>query len=190
MTQTYYKAENFEPGKSLGYLIKRCGTLMTGLAADVFVSQPLSFTQWTVLMRLHKNSTHLSATELGEGLGHDLGALTRVVDSLERAGFVERERGRRDRRTVEIALTPEGLRQVESSTHLVVGLLNNLLEPFSRNEFESLITQLERLLARLQEYSDSQLAQRPEAEPGSAARKPVSARGRAAAPRGPRRKSA
>jgi DNA-binding MarR family transcriptional regulator len=189
MTQSYYKAGNFEPGKSLGYLIKRCGTLMTGLAADAFVSQPLSFTQWTVLMKL-RHFTHLSATELGESVGHDLGALTRVVDSLERAGFVERERGRRDRRTVEIALTPQGLQQVEDSTHLVVGLLNELLEPFSRSDFESLIAQLQRLRERLQEYSDRQVAQGAVAVPAPAARKTGGPRSHAAVSRGPRRKSA
>ena len=68
---------------------------MSQLAERRFESQQISFTQWLVLIRLRFHD-HMSATRLSEEMGHDMGALTRVVDSLERAGLVTKQRiGRR-----------------------------------------------------------------------------------------------
>jgi DNA-binding PadR family transcriptional regulator len=80
-----------------------------------------------------------------------MGALTRIVDDLEEEGLVRRERTERDRRVVEIALTPQGRRYFQTGKRLVVELLNSLMEPFSRQELETLIVLLQRLMARLQE---------------------------------------
>ncbi len=151
--EPYYTAENLEPMRSLGFLIKRCGSLMSLLAESRFESQSISFTQFIVLMRL-RFQTHMSATQLSCEIGHDMGAMTRVVDSLERSGFVRRERSQHDRRAVEIALTAEGRRQVEGSVHILVGALNELIEPFSNGEIDTLISLLQRILARLQENAE------------------------------------
>jgi DNA-binding MarR family transcriptional regulator len=153
MSEPYYKVETLEPMKSIGFLIKRCGVLMSQLAEQRFDSQQISFTQWLVLIKL-RFQDHLSATQLSETMGHDMGALTRVVDSLERAGLVRRERSQQDRRAVEIAITPQGRRVVESCMHFVVDLMNELVEPWTKEELDLLITQLQRLLLRLQDYYD------------------------------------
>src|SRR5215469_9157021 len=104
MTRPYYTVENLEAGKSIGFLVKRCGVLMTQIAERHFESTSVSFIQWNALMRLCSKAGHMSATELSNELGYDMGALTRVVDELERRGLVRRERSRRDRRAVEIAV--------------------------------------------------------------------------------------
>ncbi|MBL6752044.1 MAG: MarR family transcriptional regulator [Nevskia sp.] len=153
MSPTYYTARDFQAFDSIGYLIKRCGTLMTAFAEAAFAAQPVSFTQWIALMQLCRSSP-MSATELSDCMGHDMGALTRVIDALEHGGLVRRERSRSDRRSVEIALTDAGRLQVEKSTELVVAMLNRLLEPFSRQEFEAMRTLLQRLLLRLQSHVD------------------------------------
>jgi DNA-binding MarR family transcriptional regulator len=154
MSRPYYTADNFEAMNSLGYLVKRCAGLMMVLAENAFESQTLSFTQWIVLMKLLSHQSHMSATELSKETGHDMGALTRVVDILENAGLVKRERSVHDRRAVEIALTAAGRREVEGTKCTVIELLNELLEPFSRDEVHTMIGLLQRLLARLQYYSD------------------------------------
>jgi len=153
MTQPYYKVETLEPMRSIGFLIKRCGLLMSQLAEERFESEQISFTQWLVLIKLRFH-THMSATCLSEEMGHDMGALTRVVDSLERAGLVRRERSQQDRRAVEITITPQGRRVVESCMHFVVDLMNELVEPWSKEELDVLITQLQGLLSRLQDYRE------------------------------------
>lgn len=155
--QPYYTVENLEPMRSFGFLIKRCGTLMSLLAENRFESQPISFLQFMVLMKLRFHP-HMSATQLSCEIGHDMGAMTRVVDSLERAGFVRRERSQQDRRAVEIALTPEGRRQADGSVHILVDALNELVEPFTTSEVETLVSLLRRMLERLQEHADAQPA--------------------------------
>ena len=109
MPESYYTLESLEANNSVGFLIKRCGIVMTQIAERRFESQPISFTQWMVLMWLTQRP-QASPTELSAHLGHDMGALTRVVDELEREGMVRRDRSQRDRRAVEIAITPEGRR--------------------------------------------------------------------------------
>jgi len=168
----FYSAETLRPETSLGYLIKRIGSVMGQIAETTFEQEPISFTQWIVLATL-QGQVPMSATALSDHVGHDMGALTRVVDSLEKAGYVKRERGVEDRRTVEISLTPAGRRQMESSKRQVVGLLNLLVQPFSHAEVEALIEQMQRLLVRLLDHvgspSDPKL---PASVLASARRKP------------------
>jgi DNA-binding MarR family transcriptional regulator len=83
-----------------------------------------------------------------------MGALTRIMDGLEHSGYVRRERSDQDRRAVDITLTQAGRRQAEACLGLVVGLLNELVEPFSRSEIDTLIPLLQRLFQRLNQRLD------------------------------------
>ena len=150
MRKPYYTLESLEPNNSVGYLVKRCGVLMTQIAERRFQSLPISFPQWLVLIHLAQQE-HVSATQLSEHLGHDMGALTRVVDELERRGFARRERSRRDRRAVEIAVTAAGRRQAREAKRVVVELLNRLVEPFTDREIETLLPLLQRMHGHLQQ---------------------------------------
>lgn len=167
MPEPYYTLDALDPDRSVGYLIKRCGVLMTQIAERAFDAQPISFTQWMVLMWLNKR-THGSPTELSAYIGHDMGALTRVVDHMEREGLVRRERSQHDRRAVEIAITPEGRRLTLEGKQVIVDLLNRLVDPYSKTEVEGFITLLQRLLARMQECQAQAQAQDP-AQPAAAA---------------------
>jgi DNA-binding MarR family transcriptional regulator len=51
--------------------------------------------------------------QLARGLGISQGWASRVVDELERAGYVERERDPADRRVVRVRLTPMAVERVE-----------------------------------------------------------------------------
>jgi len=149
MRKPYYTLDTLEASNSVGYLLKRCGVLMTQVAEERFESLEISFTQWIVLTHLAQQE-HISATELSTQCGHDMGALTRVVDELERRGLARRERSSRDRRAVEIAITAAGRRQAQEARRLIVELLNRLVEPFTDPEVDTLIGLLQRLLGHLQ----------------------------------------
>lgn len=164
MPEPYYTLESLEAHTSFGFLIKRCGVLMTQIAERRFESQPVSFTQWMILIWLTQRP-QVSPTELSTHLGHDMGALTRVVDELERTALVRRERSQQDRRAVQIAITPEGRRLAQAGKRVMVGLLNELVEPYSRSETDALISLLQRLLSRMQEVASPATP----AEPSSAA---------------------
>jgi DNA-binding MarR family transcriptional regulator len=150
MAEPFYTVDTLEAPSSIGFLVKRCGGLMSQLAERRFASEQISFTQWMVIATLGRYE-RLTATALSEETCHDMGAMTRVIDDLEAEGLVRRERTERDRRVVEIALTPQGRRYVQSGKRLVVELLNSLVEPFSRQELETMIALLQRMMARLQE---------------------------------------
>jgi DNA-binding MarR family transcriptional regulator len=174
MPEPYYTLESLEAGKSFGFLIKRCGIVMTQIAERRFESQPISFTQWMVLMWLTQRP-HASPSELSAHLGHDMGALTRVADELERSGMVRRERSERDRRAVELAITADGRRQALAGKRLMVELLNELVAPYSNAEIDILVSLLQRLLSRLQETVEISTPSDPQStapSPGSKRRSP------------------
>jgi DNA-binding MarR family transcriptional regulator len=155
MREPYYDLESLGAENSVGYLVKRCGVLMTQVAEQRFESLDISFTQWLALVYLAQQE-YCSATGLSAQIGHDMGALTRVVDELERRGFVRRARSRRDRRAVEIAITPAGRRKARSAKLVLLELLNRLVGPFSHHEIDTLISLLQRLLLHLQEAAGPQ----------------------------------
>jgi len=181
MPRPYYTLASLDRGKSVGYLVKRCGELVMQLAERRFERTAVTFTQWQALIWLSAQDSHLSATQLSEDLGHDMGALTRVVDQLERRGLVRRERSRHDRRAVEIAITAAGRRQALAAKRVIVGLNNALVAPYSDTEIATLIALLQRLLAHLQRAA-ARFAPAGEAPPRPA-------RPARAARREPRRKS-
>jgi DNA-binding MarR family transcriptional regulator len=154
MAGKYYTVDNLERSSSVGFLVKRCGALMSQVAERRFEATAVSFTQWQVLIWLSTQESQISATQLSAEMGHDMGALTRVVDELERRHLVRRERSRRDRRAVEIAITAAGRRQADSAKRTIVELLNELIEPFSAAETATLIKLLNRMLARLEEAAE------------------------------------
>jgi DNA-binding MarR family transcriptional regulator len=170
MRQPYYRVESLEANSSVGYLVKRCGVLMTQVAEERFASLPISFTQWVVLMHLTRQD-HISATRLSAEVGHDMGALTRVVDELERAGFARRERSHTDRRAVEIAVTAAGRRAVQKGKGAVVELLNRLIEPFTDHEIDTLLALLTRLHGHLEQALAPQVAAQPAAAPTATERR-------------------
>jgi DNA-binding MarR family transcriptional regulator len=151
MTRPYYTVDNLERSNSVGFLIKRCGVLMSQVAERRFEGTSASFTQWLALIWLSTQDSQTSATQLSAEMGYDMGALTRVVDELERRGLVRRERSRRDRRAVEIAVTAAGRREAQSAKRVLVELLNQLVEPFTDAEIATLIGLLHRLQGRLQQ---------------------------------------
>jgi DNA-binding MarR family transcriptional regulator len=81
---------------------------------------------------------------------HDSGALTRVIDQLAERGLLERIRRDRDRRKVELQLTPAGREMVGRLIPLVVEKLNLALADFSGAEVEEFLRLLLKFNATLQ----------------------------------------
>ena len=81
---------------------------------------------------------------------HDSGALTRVIDQLAERGLLERVRRDRDRRKVELQLTPAGLEAINGVIPHVVEKLNLALADFSGAEFAEFFRLLTKLNTTLQ----------------------------------------
>jgi DNA-binding MarR family transcriptional regulator len=71
---------------------------------------------------------------------------------------LERVRRDRDRRKVELQLTPAGRETIESLIPLVVDKLNEILTDFSKTEVQELLRLLVKLNATLQAHIDPSIA--------------------------------
>lgn len=140
----FYDLATYVPSRSIGYLMRRAGKLITVQAEAEFADLELSFSQWVALMGIRHDMAD-NCAKLARLLGHNSGATTRLVDQLERRGLVERCRTGGDRRIVNVALTPAGTDMLAKQTVLMVDLWNALLADFSRGEVETLIALLGRL---------------------------------------------
>ncbi|KTT72308.1 MarR family winged helix-turn-helix transcriptional regulator [Sphingomonas sanguinis] len=97
----------FDPERSVGYLTKRCFQLARIGLEPVFADEEVTHTQWSALMALHYGVGG-TAAELSRHLCHDTGATTRILDTLEERGLIDRSRCTTDRRVVRLSLTEAG----------------------------------------------------------------------------------
>jgi DNA-binding MarR family transcriptional regulator len=88
-----------------------------------------------------------SASNLCKGVSYDPGAMTRMIDRLERKGLVRRIRCPFDRRRINLELTPEGKAVYPRLIESAVVVLNRYLRGFSRDEITQFETFLKRMLA-------------------------------------------
>jgi DNA-binding MarR family transcriptional regulator len=149
MPQQHYSVASYSARRSLGYLCKRSHLLLVERIEPALAASHLTFTQYVVLIQL-RDGGPLTASELGAMLCHDSGALTRVLDQLEARQLIERERSRKDRRTIQLRLTEGGRALIEAVLPRVVEQLNAALASLSRADFALLVRLLSRLVAQLE----------------------------------------
>lgn len=77
----------------------------------------------------------MSAGDLAEQTGLTGAAVTALIDRLENAGYVIRERGTDDRRRVTVHAVPEKLREVERLYEGQGASMSKLLAKYSPEEF-------------------------------------------------------
>lgn len=104
----------------------------------------LTTTQFAVLDALHHLGP-LCQGELAEKLLKSGGNLTMVVNNLEKAGLVKRERDTKDRRFVVVRLTPQGERIIAGLFPSVAARVTNEMQALSRME----LTEFDRLCRKL-----------------------------------------
>lgn len=109
--------------------------------------------QWLPLHKVHAGHADTVA-ELARVCTIDTGAMTRLLDRLERKGLCQRVRSQSDRRVVHIELTPAGVAVAERVPHILCEVYNQVLAGFSPQEWEQLRT----LLLRLTEAAQNLLA--------------------------------
>jgi DNA-binding MarR family transcriptional regulator len=144
MHRQHYKPETYTARKSVGYLVKRAHIMCRNALEAALEKNGLTYMQWVALMYM-RDGLALNPRDLCADFRIDSGALTRLIDQLEERGWVERQRSREDRRTVELRLTDAGQRAVEAQLPLVVDCLNCALRNFTRTE----VNDLTRLLIKL-----------------------------------------
>jgi DNA-binding MarR family transcriptional regulator len=100
---------------------------------------PVGRTGFSVLHNLILHGGTMTPTNLSERIFRSKHAVTRVVDNLEKLGFVKRAAIGGDRRVRKVSITKEGLAFVKESRAVGQQRLGNvLLEPLDKKQIESL----------------------------------------------------
>jgi DNA-binding MarR family transcriptional regulator len=140
-----YAAEDYRLERSLGLLMRRVLQSMVQQVDARLVMHGLTDAQWRPMLMLHLNGES-SPAEIARELQMDAGAVTRMIDRLERKGLCLRERSSSDRRAVRVALTSEGRRIAKLVPAVLADVHNGHLKDFSLDEWQQLMTLLQRML--------------------------------------------
>ena len=154
MSKQHYHLSTYKAQMSVGYLVKRAHSLMLDIMEPMIEQRGFSFIQYVVLSAL-RDGIAVNPKVICTQYRHDSGALTRIIDQLAERGLLERVRRDKDRRKVELQLTPAGREAIESLIPTVVDKLNEVLTDFSKAELQELLRLLVKLNTTLQAHVDS-----------------------------------
>lgn len=131
---------------SPGRLIRQINKLIERRVQALLADSDQSFEEWMAL-KLISDGVVEHAGDLSRAFGIGTGATTRLIDSLEHQGLVERDRIRDDRRVVLVKLTDLGKTHYRNKLPDMIGCWNDLLRDFEQEEVDQLVTLLSKLQA-------------------------------------------
>jgi DNA-binding MarR family transcriptional regulator len=141
----FYRAAGYCAEESVGYLMKRIMLSIVSQADKRLDAHGLTSAQWGPLMRLQATGG-ATVAELARWLNQDPGAMTRLLDRLEKKGLCKRVRSTEDRRVVQVELTPDGEAAIAEVPAVLAEVLNAHLAGFSKTEWHALRNYLERMV--------------------------------------------
>jgi DNA-binding MarR family transcriptional regulator len=120
------------------------------LSAEMEASRGLSFRWYDVLVHLEEASEGLPMTEVASRILASKSGLTRVIDRMEKAGLVRRERPEDDRRVVLVVITPAGLDALRAAREVHRdGIRRHFAEHLDARDLARLTTALEKVRAHV-----------------------------------------
>ena len=140
-----YEAGSYCAEESVGYLMKRVLLSIAQQADKRLGEVDLTMAQWAPLMRMRQMG-QVPVAELARWVNSDAGAMTRLLDRLEKKGLCKRVRSLEDRRVVLMELTPEGLAAIEHVPAVLAEVMNLHLAGFSKTEWQALKVYLGRMV--------------------------------------------
>jgi DNA-binding MarR family transcriptional regulator len=144
-----------EPLAVFTYLA-RAGLLLEALQKESLGTFDLSFVEYSVLRLLARaGDTHqLSPSRLAEQVVRTTGAMTKILDRLERRGLLERVPDPTDRRALLVHLTEDGLEQSDKASAAYIVVRSRVLEGLAAGELATLTAGVSRL-AELLEHNQT-----------------------------------
>lgn len=139
-----YDAKTFEPRRGIGRLLGQVKMAMLDAMDSEFAQFDITAAQFVILVTLAEGEAD-SASAMCRSVSYDPGAMTRMIDRLERKGLVRRVRSPHDRRKVNLELTPAGKAAYPKLIAVAATVLNRLLRGFTKSE----VHQLESFLVRM-----------------------------------------
>lgn len=145
-----FSDSTFYPDTSPGYLVRMIHQMNVAAVDRALAGDGLTATQWTTLVSLYFGHAD-TCVGLARKLGHDKGAMTRLIDQMEHKGWVSRQRDDDDRRLIRLSLTPSGERTALAAKRKVIDCWNGFLADWSEAEIAALIATLQRLRQTMDE---------------------------------------
>jgi DNA-binding MarR family transcriptional regulator len=142
----YYSEDSFVPFQNIGFSLGKARNLLQAEMDVALAGTGISSSHVGALLLLARGVAR-SPVGLAKLLAVDAGFVTRVVDRLEKIGFVRRARNSHDRRVVNLTLTEAGRAAAVRVAEITPAVLNRRLAGFSPHEFETLCRLLNKLLA-------------------------------------------
>jgi DNA-binding MarR family transcriptional regulator len=141
-----YEARTFEPQRSVGRVLGRVKMAMGDALDRELAPFDISGAQFVILVALATGEADSAAT-LCRGISYDPGAMTRMIDRLEKKGLIRRTDHPDDRRRVGLELTAEGKALYPKLRAASMSVQNRFLRSFSKSEVRQLEILLQRMLA-------------------------------------------
>lgn len=146
MTEAPYNADEIHLESSLGYYLSKARNVLVERMDRAVKPLGLTAQQIGVILMLSCNRAH-TPYELSRAMSYDSGSMTRMLDRLEKKGFIVRTRSDADRRMVKLELTPHGREVAQQLPRLGAGVLNEQLQGFTAADVATLTGLLGRLIA-------------------------------------------
>jgi DNA-binding MarR family transcriptional regulator len=130
-------------------LLRAHAALTRRFSADLLAAHGLTLNDYEVLLHLaHSPDRRLRRVDLAERVLLTASGITRLLEGLERAGFVARAAADHDARVTYAVLTDDGYEKLRDAAPTHVGGIRELFgERFSCEELETLAQLLDRLPA-------------------------------------------
>ena len=141
----FYSPKGYTREESVGYLMRRITTSIVQQADKRLGGHGLTSVQCWPLFKIQQGQS-TTVADLARELQVDAGAMTRLLDRLEKKGLCKRVRSTEDRRVVHIELTPEGEASIAEVPTVLAEVLNAHLAGFSKTEWQALRGYLERMV--------------------------------------------
>ncbi len=104
------------PGAQAWRVFIECAWALTDiLEVELQAAQGISIRWYDVLVHLEDASDGLPMSEIADRVLHSKSGLTRVIDNMEKAGYVRRERPAHDRRVALVFVTPAGRKALDAA---------------------------------------------------------------------------
>ena len=161
MTHMYDPA-TFDPRGSIARMIFQVRSALASRVEKEILADPdlapYEFTapQLGILEVLHGGEAD-SASDLCKLMSYDRGAMSRMIDRLEKKGLVRRVRRVDERRTITLELTRQGEALLPKARAGMVRVLNGLLRGVSKSDVRDAETVLRRMLANAGLYETQRL---------------------------------
>ncbi|CAM5761649.1 Transcriptional regulator SlyA [Labrys miyagiensis] len=138
--------DTYDPARNIGRALIDAAAGMKQAVQYRAKAFGISSAQWVVLIRIG-GGVGRTASELCRVLGYDSGAMTRMLDRLEKLGLIRRQIAAEDGRVTTLSLTAAGDELYPRLRPIAVDVINLHLQGFTPDEIEQFQAFLERVVA-------------------------------------------